>query len=464
MSSKLHARRKLHDPRDEEEPPEPDTPAKSSHTHSSDKDHGTTANPLIIVVRACRRNKMQEIGREVWVALFGVVSFLTVGVCLGYFLLHMQHRQVILHVMKNPWAHGGAVLNGKVGFQHHFYSGAPRYVTVVMPSVVNMKGRSNRLKAIQDTWGPFARSIFVMNNATEFPPAAVHKAVISETEDPGDPYSYPQALLVGERDGVPRLQYVIETIHKKVDPDFAFFVNDHTFVIPEHLCSYLQDLDPLDDLYAGHAMKTDDYVFNSGAAGYLLSRSTMKKLSEKWIDHDPACFVDPDNQKLKWLQGNPGLLTTKCLKEALNISAIDTREDGKYHRFHAFPLTRQVSGKLDPWFFKKHTEEMASKIGADASYADLLVGEDCCAKTTVSFHYVETYEAKALFETRTHLLANPTISDRELKMFMQAKWPNDRKEVGHYSHQLPDHTNHDEWKPLLKTMRRISTRETQMYC
>jgi len=475
MASQLHARRKQHDLSGDEEDPEPDTPAKesgirrnNSFSPRTDKDHGRTVNPLLVVARTLKQYTMQEGANETRAALLTVVAFLIVGICLGYFLLQVQHQRVILHVMKNPWAHGGAVLKGRAGFQHHFYSGAPRYVTVVMPSVVNPKDRPRRLKAIQETWGPYARSIFVISNSTEFPAAAHHKAVISETEEPGDPFSYPQALMVppsiGDENGVPRLKYVIQTVYEKVNPDFGFFVNDHTFVIPEHLCYYLQDLDPLDDLYAGHAMKTDEYVFNSGAAGYLLSRSTMKKLVQMWKDEHSACSIDPEDKKTKWLQGNPGLLTTYCLKNGLNISAIDTREDGKYHRFHAFSLTRQVSGKLDQWFFNKHTEEMAAKIGADASYATLLTGEECCAKSTISFHYVETHEAKALFATRERLLANPLMSDKELKSLMLAEWPKDKKDVGFYSHQLPDHANHEEWKPLLKTMRRITMRETQREC
>jgi hypothetical protein len=227
----------------------------------------------------------------------------------------------------------------------------------------------------------------------------------------------------------------------------------------------LQDLDPLEDLYAGHAMKTDESVFNSGAAGYLLSRTTMKKLVKIWDEgKDPNCVIDPTNQKLKWLQGNPGLLTTRCLHESLKVSAIDTREDHRYHRFHAFPLTRQVTGKVDEWYKNKHNVETARKIGADDSYAIMLNGEDCCAKSTVSFHYVESLEARALFAVRERLLSNPRMTDYELKNLMITEWPKNRKDVGFYSHPLPDSNNHDEWKPLLKTIRKITTRETQREC
>ena len=65
-------------------------------------------------------------------AALAVAAFLALGFFLGYVLLHHQHRRVILHVMRNPWAHGSAVFRRRrKGFHHHFYSGPPRFVTVV---------------------------------------------------------------------------------------------------------------------------------------------------------------------------------------------------------------------------------------------------------------------------------------------------------------------------------------------
>ena len=99
--------------------------------------------------------------------------------------------------------------------------------------------------------------------------------------------TYPRILLVPEsitvEQGVQRLEHVIRTVAKDINPDFAFFVNDHTFVLPDHLCKFLREHDSSKDLYAGHALKgKKETAFNSGAAGYVLSRSTMEKLSE-WV-------------------------------------------------------------------------------------------------------------------------------------------------------------------------------------
>jgi hypothetical protein len=254
--------------------------------------------------------------------------------------------------MKDPLGHGAA-LKGRVGFRHHFYTGHPRTATIVMPSVVNPGKRTRRLESILETWGPAARAVYVVHNVTEFPIA--NHAVLSEDRKPEDPYSYPQLMLlpdsIGFDDGVARLNYVIRLVYNKINPDFAFFVNDHTYVIPEHLCKYLEHKNPNEDMYHGHAMKNGELVFNSGAAGYILSRETMKRLIRLWDDDDPLCT---GKEASKWIQGNPALLTTECMKEKLGVVPVDTRQHKKWHRFHAFPLTRMITGQVDQWYLNKH--------------------------------------------------------------------------------------------------------------
>jgi hypothetical protein len=268
--------------------------------------------------------------------------------------------QVILHIMRDPVGHGAA-LKGRYGFRHHFYTGHPRSATIVMPSVVNPSQRTRRLNAISETWGPAARAVYVVHNVSEFPLAS--HAVLSEAQTPEDPYSYPQLILlpgsIGYDDGVPRLIHVIRMVYEKIDPDFAFFVNDHTFVIPEHLCKYLEHKNPTDYMYHGHALKNNGIVFNSGAAGYVLSRESMKKMVHLWDAGDPLCTGTSASQ---WLQGNPALLITQCMKDKLGVVPVDTRNHQKWHRFHAFPLTRIVSGNVDQWYKDKHEVSKAEGL------------------------------------------------------------------------------------------------------
>lgn len=382
--------------------------------------------------------------RGPWGDLFGavvaIVAFLSVGLSLAYFLLNHRHQMSIGHV---------------------FHTAAPpRFVTVLLPSVVRPSARSDRLHAIYETWGPRSRAIVVTHNLTEVPP---HTPNALEAT-PSTPF--PQYLLVPPNitvdDGVPRLNYVMRAIFEHVNPDFAFFANDHTFVIPEHVCKYLHLRNPDEDLYAGHAMKSGKTdVFNSGAAGYFLSRATMSKIVERLDRKDPQCYLDKDNST-PWLQGNPGLVTVRCLK-SFGVEAFDTRAKKKYHRFHAFPITRVVTGNVDEWYKNKH-DGAAERLHTDPSYDKLLPGMDCCSTDTISFHYVEKKECLALFRIRETLLEHPRLTFNEVKNMIVHEWPSDRSESGFYSHPHPKEDELEHWKNFIGVLRRISTRETRHEC
>ena len=245
MSTGLHTRKK-HTTTDQDQLP---SSASSDIEKNIDSENDPSSSGFDHD-RKYKGRRLKFFRSEVGCAIEAVVGFLFLGIILGYFILHHQHRKVVLHIMSDPVRHikgAGASLKGRVGFRHHFYSGNPRSVTVLLPSVVNPTKRYRRLDSIFETWGPTARAIYVVHNISDFPQASPH-AVISEYSKPEDPYSYPQLLQVPTHisfdDGVPRLRYVIETIHNKINPDFAYFVNDHSFVIPEHLCKYLEHMSP----------------------------------------------------------------------------------------------------------------------------------------------------------------------------------------------------------------------------
>lgn len=305
-----------------------------------------------------------------------------------------------------------------------------KYVTVILPSVVNPKGRTKRLDAITTTWGPTARAIYVTHPGTDsdysLPPSSVHTSTTFPRIMPID------ATVATPEEGIPRLQHVISQIVQEYNPDFAFFANDHTFIIPQHLCSFLtrHKLRPDQHVYAGHALRPKNqkglkYAFNSGASGYFLSRKTMQFLMEHLKDD-----LTTTTRNTKWLQGNPGLVIAQCLKKNLGIDPIDTRDDLKRHVFHAFGLIRVVKKDMDEWYEKKH-EDLYEILGEDEMYRhELQKGTLCCSPDTVSFHYVEWAETLALWEILLHVTqtkkkedGNGIMSKEELQQLLLEKWP-----------------------------------------
>ena len=122
-----------------------------------------------------------------------------------------------------------------------------------------------------------------------------------------------------------------------------------------------------------------------------------------------------------------------------------------------------VQGKVDEWYVNKHGN--LKGIGAfDDSYAELPAGPDCCSKETISFHYVEAKENLALFTVRQELLREPTMTDEQLKSLVLKEWPSEWDDIGGYSRGLPHESDTDNWAALLTTLRKISSRHTQMDC
>eukprot|EP00986_Skeletonema_menzelii_P019539 scaffold28379_cov160-Skeletonema_menzelii.AAC.1 len=326
------------------------------------------------------------------------------------------------------------------------------YVTVVLPSVVNPEKRPLRLDNISKTWGPASHAVYVVHNTDEYAEGSPIEDVQSS-----DTF-FPKVCLVPETikvdDGVPRLEYVIRTIHNTIDPDFAFFVNDHTFVLPNHLHQFLRQLDSSKDLYVGHALKGEkETAFNSGASGYVLSRTTMSRLITEWDKPDSKCS---GGNVSKWLQGNPGLLTAKCFQEVLGIQLIDTRDKAdSSHKFHAYGLVRTITGNVDQWYLNKH-QHLDAIFGEDTKFHHMpQKGALCCSKDTISFHYVEAAENIAFWEILQKVQQqSDRISDEQIKVTMIQDWPQ-RPDIGAYAHPLPV-SQSPEWNDMIKVIRKIS--------
>lgn len=344
-------------------------------------------------------------------------------------------------------------------------------VTVVIPSVVDVPHRKRRLKAILETWAHDAHALIVVHNMEEeYPTEMVNNNVWSlddNNKEPVDTNSYPQVLnlppsiTIKDEHGFDRLAFVIRHVYNNhASADFIFLVNDHTYVIPEHLCHYLQDFSKEEDLYAGRAMKNPGIVFNSGAAGYLLSRTTMKRLLDIWdtSDTDGSSSKQQCQPTHAFHRSNPDLVVAECLQNVLHVPAVDTRAAGKYHRFHSYGLVRTVQNKTDDWFVKVHTR-FQNMTGFDESYQTLLTGPDCCAADGVSFHYVEAVETLALHRIR-QLLLEQDMTDEELRQHLN--WPT--RDLGGYSAALPVDNNPQVVQNVMTVLRKMSRKDLQMKC
>mmetsp|Transcript_33040 Transcript_33040/g.80303 ORF Transcript_33040/g.80303 Transcript_33040/m.80303 type:complete len:518 (+) Transcript_33040:124-1677(+) len=166
--------------------------------------------------------------------------------------------------------------------------------------------------------------------------------------------------------------------HYLDDFDFFFQGGDDLFVLPQNLRLYLSRTvanPDQDDFFGGRRFKSGktDY-FNSGGAGYVLSRATLRKFVKEGLE-SKIC-----NAHLKTSMED--LMIARCLRMQFGIGLVDTRDEKERERFHPFSPGNHFTWKppVPPktdWY-EQYNREWPPKLG-----------KDCCAPDSVSFHYIK---------------------------------------------------------------------------
>jgi len=183
--------------------------------------------------------------------------------------------------------------------------------------------------------------------------------------------------------------------HYLEDFDWFFIGGDDLFVMPHNLKTYLASLvykdgtDPVTkEYFVGRRFNAggNDY-FNSGGAGYTLSRATLRRFLEN-MDDATHCAAHRQTSM-------EDVMIANCLRH-LGIHFTDTRDAKGRERFHPFaPGTHLHWKPPGPGQPRDWYEEYNREWG-------ILQGKDCCAPDSVSFHYVK----KASMVRHMHALLN----------------------------------------------------------
>jgi hypothetical protein len=200
--------------------------------------------------------------------------------------------------------------------------------------------------------------------------------------------------------------------------DFFYICGDDTYLIIENLKSLLTRPELLQ--YAGgpdypNPIYTGDWVHPSwlpqysetfyymgGGSGYVLNRSTLKALVEQVL---PVCHNTTDKSMEDLFMG-------VCLKEILNVTGYDSRdEDGRARFLGVDPIIRALIGTTHRGkksqrlpgaaYLQAQFKWQAKQYGWNATY-----GINSISPTAIAFHLIKTPSKMRRYERllyRNHL-------------------------------------------------------------
>jgi len=244
-----------------------------------------------------------------------------------------------------------------------------------MVYTVESKHATN-IRAIRETWASYCDGFLAFSTVSD--PRIPTKSV---------PHAGPEAY--GNMWQKVRSIWQFVGNHYLEDFDFFYLGGEDLFVVPQNLKRYLQlvlDNDggtPDDHLYLGRRFQRDNDTFNTGGAGYTLSRGTLRKYVFEGWEH-PDCFKD--------FRGSAeDLLLAMCLRDAFGIVPMDTRDSELRERFHHFSPQREYEYQPGGGWYANYNRNWPP-----------LPEEMCCAPESISFHYIR----QPAMMRHLHALAN----------------------------------------------------------
>ena len=224
------------------------------------------------------------------------------------------------------------------------------------------ENHASNVRAIAETWAPGCDGFVAFSTASD--PAL---NAISIPHDGREEYNNMWQKV--------RSMWKYVAAHYLDQYDWFFIGGEDLYVIPQNLRDYLATRPgPETPQFLGRRFR--DYgnvLFNSGGAGYALSRSALQAYAAHAEDARcaPAAHTPQEDVQV-----------AKCLKKILGIEPDDTRDASGRERFHPFApghmltIRPPAKGQHD-WYYDYNKEW------------GVLPGKMCCAPDSVSFHYLK---------------------------------------------------------------------------
>lgn len=257
----------------------------------------------------------------------------------------------------------------------------PSVLFLVMPSLLGPEDRATQLArahAVRNTWAaqlPVRRTFYVQWFAT-------HTPLFERSE---------QLLIVPSEHNATyasRVLWAMRTLIDRYDPDWVVKGDDVTYFLVPNVLRLLNSHSADKPHFLGHRLLGPGMPrpFVSAGAGYALSRPLLQVLVRALKQNHP-CLQNG---------GAEDITVAHCIDAFAGIKADATVDDQGRELFHAFspPTLLGIDGGV--YHFPVEWYETYR-----APFGGVKKGNSCCARRSVSFHYVLPHEMVAMHATLT---------------------------------------------------------------
>jgi glycoprotein-N-acetylgalactosamine 3-beta-galactosyltransferase len=231
------------------------------------------------------------------------------------------------------------------------------------------ENHATNIRAMRETWAPYCDGFLVFSTANDprIPAISI-------------PHNGPEHY----NNMWQKIRSILKFVGTHYLDDFDFFYQggEDLFVITQNLKRYLQQLmdqdnkTAEDDYFVGRRFKGggSQGYFNTGGAGYALSRGTLRKYVNKGWNNTNCHISVPTSME--------DVMISQCLLRVFGIGLTDTRDHELRERFHHFPPER-----LYTW--RPRGRRRSDWYSAYNRDWPPMTEEMCCSPESVSFHYIK---------------------------------------------------------------------------
>ena len=228
----------------------------------------------------------------------------------------------------------------------------PKKQTIFCLVITHKANFLTKAKAINETWGAECDKLYFIAKIS-------NENIVEKSTEYTEPLPIlePKGEYNDSYDLLTKKVYntLIDLYDRYDSYDWYLKTDDDTYVFMSNLRSFLSDKDPDQPVNYGCNLRFKDndvtVDYQSGGAGYVLSRESLKRIGQKLTFNYPSC---PDTTI-------EDIDVAECIQN-IGITLGVSRDEFNKERFHPFSVVHHMKAVYPDWFYDSYPYTIAEKV------------------------------------------------------------------------------------------------------